>query len=370
VRREDLRLTVVVPTHNRSGLLSRALCGLLNQTAAPETYEIVVVDDGSTDDTGQMVAALGAPEARLRYLRQESKGPAAARNLGVREARGRIVLFTGDDCLPDRRLIEEHSRAHEQEGDVGVVGYVTWHPELEQTPFMAFLERGAQFGFHQIQDPENVAAWYFYTANCSVQRHWIEKAGGFDEDFKHAAFEDVELAYRMQKLGLRIIYRAAARTYHHHETSLEQHLLRQRLCGRAAVVCWRKHPELKVDLGIAHSARATTALKLFEAASEYAYALGVRDMLKGGERRTEERLDALWRDPELAEAGRAWVREVFGKLDPDKEELVQLRAELHRMKLEWERVTSRRLYRWSETAARAAWWIARKLGFGRGARAE
>lgn len=363
-------LTVIVPTHNRRELLGRALRGLLEQTASPESYEIVVVDDGSTDDTGAVVEGVGAPEERLRYFRQENKGPAAARNLGVREARGEIVLFTGDDCLPDNRLIEEHVRAHGAAGDVGVLGHVTWHPELKITPFMAFLEEGAQFGFRKIEDPEDVTPWHFYTANCSVGKHWVEEVGGFDEDFRYAAFEDVELAYRMQKRGLRIVYRPAARTYHHHETTLERYLVRQRLSGRSAALFYRKHPELKVEVGVAHSARMTTALKFFEAAAEYAYALGVRDGLRGEEPAPESDLKAMWEDREQAEAGRAWVREIFGEVDPDKEELIELRAELHRMKEEWERVTSRRLYRWSEGLARAAWRALRRLGLGRGVSVE
>lgn len=365
-----LRLTVVMPTYNRCELLGRALRGLLEQTASPESYEIVVADDGSTDGTPAVLEGVGAPEARLRYVRQENKGPAAARNLGVREAKGEIILFTGDDCLPDKGLIAEHMRAYEAEGDVGVVGHVTWHPELEITPFMAYLEEGAQFGFGKIEDPENVTPWHFYTANCSVKRHWIEEAGGFDEEFKHAAFEDVELAHRMQQRGLRIVYRPAARTYHHHETTLERHLVRQRLCGRAAALFYRKHPDFRVELGIAHSARMTTALKFFEAASEYAYALGVRDGLRGEEPAPEAELEALWQDREQVEARRGWVREVFGAMDPDKEELIKLRAELRRVRGEWERVTSRRLYRWSEGLARAGWGLLRKVGIGRGAGGE
>ena len=362
-----MRLTVIIPTYNRSDLLGRALAGLLDQTAAPESYEIVVVDDGSTDGTAEVVAGVGAPEPRLRYFRRVNKGPAAARNVGVREARGEIVLFTGDDCLPDKRLLEEHLRAHAGEAEVGVIGHVTWHPELEITPFMLFLEQGAQFGFNKIEDAEKVPAWFFYTANCSVGRHWVEEAGGFDEEFKQAAFEDVELAYRMQKCGLRMVYRPEARTYHHHATTLEQHLLRQRICGRSAARLWRKHPELKTEVGVGHSARSTTALKLFEAASEYAYALGVRDGVRGEEPPLDDELKALWSNEELAEAGRAWVREVFGPVDPDKEELVKLRAELQRTKQEWERVASRRLYRWSEGLAHAGWWVLGKLGLGRGA---
>lgn len=360
-----MKLSVVMPTYNRSALLARALRGLLlEQTAPASDYEVVVVDDGSTDVTAQVVAQVGAPEERLRYFRQENRGPAAARNLGVREAGGDIILFAGDDCLPDERLIEEHLRAH-VDRDVGVVGHVAWHPELELTPLMMFLDQGAQFGFHYIRDPENAGPWVFYTANCSVRRHWIEQVGGFDEQFRYAAYEDIELAYRMHQRGLRIIYHKPALTYHHHAPTLEGHMRRQRLCGRAAVLFWRKHPELKEELGIADAARSLTVMKLYEAASGYAYALGVRDAMRGQEPPLDADLDDLYRDPEMAAAGRAWVKEVFGEVDREKQELLWLRAELHLLQREWKRVTSRRLYRWSESLARAGWAALRAVGIGR-----
>lgn len=362
-----MRLTVVVPTYNRTDLLARCLRGLLGQSAAPDEYEVAVVDDGSTQDVAAVIASIGAPDDRLRLFRQGNKGPAAARNLGVRNARGDIVLFTGDDCLPDKRLVDEHLRAHSQGGDAGVVGLVTWHPEVEITPFMAFLESGPQFGFGEIADPNDVSIWHFYTANCSVRRRWIEEAGGFDEDFKHAAFEDMELAYRMRRRGLRIVYRPSAKTYHYHPTTFQQHLARQRVVGMSAALFCRKHPELKVQLGIAHSARMTTALDFWRAATEYAFALGVREGLTGERPAGSAELSALTEDAARAQAGRAWVREVFGAMDPDKEELVRLRAELHRLKQEWERVTSRRLYRWCEGLARSAWGVLRRLGLRPGA---
>ncbi len=360
-----MRLTVIVPTYNRSELLARALRGLSNQTLPASEYELVVVDDGSTDDTPAVIESIGAPAARLRYFRQDNKGPAAARNLGVLNARGHIVLFTGDDCLPDERLLEEHLKAHDEAGDVGVLGLVTWHPEIEITPFMAFLETGPQFGFSKISDPNDVPIWHFYTSNCSVPRHWIEQVGGFDEEFKYAAFEDMELAYRMKQRGLRIVYRPSAKTYHHHPTTFEQHIARQRITGKSAALFYRKHPELAVDIGIAHSARMTTTLKYWEAATEYAFALGVREGLTGEEQPDWSQLEALYADPKCLAAGRAWVREVFGTMDPDKQELIELRAELHRMKQDWERVSSRRLYRWCEGLARAGWSLLRRIGLAR-----
>lgn len=360
-----MRLTVVVPTHNRCQLLGRTLRGLLEQSVPPVDYEIVVVDDGSTDATRPAVESVGAPEGRLRYFRQENKGPAAARNRGLLEARGEIILFTGDDCIPADDLVEQHLRAHDECGDVGVVGLVTWHPEVEKTPFMAYLETGPQFGFGKIGNPEDVPIWHFYTANCSVRRHWLEQVGGFDEDFKHAAFEDMEAAYRMKGRGLRIVYRPSAKTYHHHPTTFQQHLARQRVTGVSAALLYRKHPELKFELGIAHAARMTTALKFWEAATEYAFALGVREGVTGQKQPEWDEIEAVSTDPRRAEAGRAWVREVFGTMDPDKEELIDLRAELARTKKQWERVTSRRLYRWCEGVARLGWSVLHRLGLGR-----
>lgn len=342
----------------------RAVNGLLEQSADADDYEIIVVDDGSSDATPKVVKSIDAPEARLRYYRQENKGPAAARNLGTAHARGDIILFTGDDCLPEERLLEEHLKAHAQAGDTGVLGLVTWHPEIDITPFMAYLETGPQFGFNQITDPEDVPSWHFYTSNCSVRKGRLEEAGGFDEEFRDAAFEDIELAYRMKQRGLRIIYRPAARTYHHHPTTFEQHLARQRVAGKSAALLYRKHPELVVEAGIVNSALKTTALKFWEAATEYAFALGVREGLTGKPAAEWSQVEALSADPARVESGRAWVREVFGEINPDTLELIDLRAELHQMRREWERVTSRRLYRWTEALAHAGWSLARRCGLG------
>jgi len=368
-----VKLSVVIPTYNRCDLLGRTLAGFLDQTAPPDEYEIVVVDDGSTDGTAEVVshliAQLPAPASRLRCFRQGNAGPAAARNRGVKEAKGEIILFTGDDCLPDRKLIAEHLRVHRKEGEVGVVGHIAWHPELTITPFMAFLEEGVQFGFKHIRDPDQVTAWCFYTANCSVAKHWLDEVGGFDEDFKYAAFEDIELAYRMEQRGLRIVYRPSALTYHHHQVELRPYLVRQRLSGQSAVLLARKHPELKGPLGIRHGGRVAMAAEFYQAITTYAYALGVRDALLGREPLPDPDLEALWDDADLAAAGDAWQRELLAGLKAenigDAMELARLRRELGKAQEEWDRVRSRRLYRWSEAVAKAGWRVLRALGLRR-----
>jgi len=361
-----MKLTVVIPTYNRSDLLVQTVRKFLHeQTAAADTYEIVVVDDGSTDDTPQAIAAIGAPESRLRYLRQGNKGPGAARNFGMREAKGEVILFTGDDCIPDRDLIEEHLKARDRYGDVAVVGHIAWHPDLELTPLMLFLDEGAQFGFTQITDPENVTYWTFYTANCSVHRHWLEEVGGFDETFRYAAYEDIEVAYRMTQRGMRLVYHHPALTYHYHAPTLEGHIMRMRLCGRAAVLVWRKHPELREKLGIPDAARPTTVTGFYEGVTTYGFALGVRDAVRHEAPPIDSELKALWQNPELAESGRAWALEAFGDVNPDKAEMIRLQREVHRMRENWEQVESRRLYRASEWLARVGWRLLRGLGLGR-----
>jgi len=362
-----VKLTVVLPTYNRSDLLGQTVRKLLHEQTVPAgQYEIVVIDDGSTDDTPRVISAIAAPESRLRYYRQKNKGPGAARNLGVREAKGEVILFTGDDCIPDSHLIQEHLKARERHGDVAIGGHIAWHPDLELTPLMLFLDEGAQFGFTQVEDPDNVTYWTFYTANCSLHRHWIEDVGGFDETFRYAAYEDIEIAYRMAQRGLRIVYHRPALTYHHHAPTLEGHVTRMRLCGRAAVLVWRKHPKLKEKLGIVDAARPTTVTGFFEAVTTYGFALGVRDAMKGEGPPPDGELNALWRSPELAEASRAWVREAFGDVNPEKAELIRLQREVHRMRENWKQVEARRLYRASEWLARIGWRMLRGIGVGRG----
>jgi glycosyltransferase involved in cell wall biosynthesis len=363
-----VKLTVVVPTHNRSHLLGQCLRGLLDQTLPADQYEVVVVDDGSTDDTLQVVKEVGAPASRLRSFHQENKGPAAARNYGTREARGGLILFTGDDCLPDKHLLAEHVDAHESGGDVGVVGHIAWHPDLEVTPFMSFLEQGVQFDFGDIEDPGDVSFWYCYSSNLSLPRRRLEEVGGFDEDFKHAAWEDIELGYRLRQRGLRLVYRSGAITYHFHPTTLERYLERQLIAGRAAVTFYRKHPELMEDLGIGHAARPVAARTFYDAALQYAFSVGVREALREDGRPEPDESQAVRPEGRLQESGRAWIHDVFGGDDPVREELEDARRQLQgmrKLRQEFEWVTSRRLYRTSEALAKWAWRTLTRLGYRR-----
>jgi glycosyltransferase involved in cell wall biosynthesis len=233
-----------MPTHNRKEMLQRALEGMANQSYPEHLYEVVVVDDGSTDGTAEFLAQFSLPHLRLRHVSGEQKGPAAARNLGIQHAHGEVILITGDDCIPDADLLLHHGRRHQAEADIAVLGYVDWHPEANLSPLMHLLSHHVQTGYPLIEDSERVAPQFFYTSNVSVKKEHLLRTSGFDEDFKWAAYEDVELGMRLARLGVRLVLERAAITYHHHEHDWQSIAGRQRVVGRAAVVFARKYPEI------------------------------------------------------------------------------------------------------------------------------
>ena len=142
---KEITITVVIPTYNRKEILRKCLAALFDQTLPKDDYEIVIVDDGSTDGTGEMVKAVAedAP-CGVRYFQQENRGPAAARNAGIRNAKGQIILFAGDDSIATPILLEEHADWHRRypNPNMAVLGYDTWSPEIEVRPFMQWLESG------------------------------------------------------------------------------------------------------------------------------------------------------------------------------------------------------------------------------------
>jgi len=247
-------VSVVIPTYNRKQILAKCLGALARQTCAPQ--EVIVVDDGSTDGTVETVDRFRS-SLLLRYIRQQNAGPAKARNIGIREATGELVVFLGDDTIPDVRFIEEHLAGHRDAPgtNCAIVGYVPWSDEQPITHFMQYIvgEGGQQFAYGALDrlDKANLPYGWFITSNISLKRRFItENDGYFAEDFRHAAYEDLELGYRLQQRGLRLIFRREAVAYHLHPTTFESFCERQHKAGQMAVVFARKHPELAASLGL------------------------------------------------------------------------------------------------------------------------
>ncbi len=248
-----MRASIVIPTHNRLHALQRVMAAIASQSVPPATeVEVVVVDDGSDDGTSPWLQAVGDKQG-WRVLNQTNSGPAAARNRGVGAATGDIVLFLGDDTVPQPGWLMAHLEEHRLFGGAGALAVLghTAFPGDSDSPFMRFInEYGAQFGYSIIEDPRAVPFNFFYTSNVSLPKSEFTRHGGFREDFPAAAWEDIEFAYRAQRGGLGLCYQPRARTIHEHCVRPRTFCRRQRTSGRSAAIFRSIHPELSGFLGV------------------------------------------------------------------------------------------------------------------------
>ena len=297
-------VSVIIPTYNRRGILKKCLSALLAQTYPHDRYEIIVIDDGSTDGTWEMIEQLveehGLKErsviippaesrseppaeagaeadgnrsekplagvegqveaerhsARLIYQWQEHTSAAAARNRGIRKAVGDLVILLDSDIVTLPSFIEGHVFARldpacEDGGD--------------QAPPLGFSTRDKTIVHGQViytEDLDNptstekritdISMAFFASGNVSIARRWLLEAGLFDEDFTEYGWEDLELGQRLKKLGLRVIRSDKPVGYHlKHEFSISKlPAIRKREIqrGRMAVIYYRKHPTFKVRM--------------------------------------------------------------------------------------------------------------------------
>ncbi|HKV40747.1 MAG TPA: glycosyltransferase [Blastocatellia bacterium] len=214
----EAKLSVIIPTYNRKAILKRSLDGYAQQTAREEILEILVVDDGSSDGTGALISAfVKTCPLPVRYLHQTNSGLAAARNHGIRETRGELILLGDDDIIPAPNTVAEHLSWHRnhREPEVGVLGQVVWSPEALSTPFMRWVASGDGYlRYTHLRAGQEVDLLSRYFNNTSLKVEFVRSNGGFDEDFRAYGFEDTEFGYRLGKKGMRLLYNPAATGYH------------------------------------------------------------------------------------------------------------------------------------------------------------
>jgi glycosyltransferase involved in cell wall biosynthesis len=241
-------LSVVIPTKDRADALARTLDALEAQEVGEASLEVIVVDNGSSDDTLEQVRARrGGARLPIQLLEQPEGGPAAARNAGAVTAAGEVLLFLGDDTEPeDTGLLRAHLDLHaaRPEPTYGVLGRITWTPRKPVTPFMRWLENGGpQFHYCDLAPGQVDAAGYFYSSHASVKRACFEQVGGFDERFPTAAVEDTELGVRLADAGLELDYHPELLVLHDHPTTPAQSLRRSIAVGRSAALYNRLRPD-------------------------------------------------------------------------------------------------------------------------------
>jgi len=202
-----MRVSVVIPTYNRKDMLRRSLAATTSQDY-PD-YEVIVVDDGSTDGTGEMVRR---EFPTVRYIRQEpNRGPAAARNQGVEAATGNILAFTDDDCVPPSNWLRRHLQYYSGE-EIGAVG----GPQVSPSPnFYDKFEMAHYMNEYvgPMRRLEKIVSWEgLATSNMSVRREVFERVGKFDEAFLTGA--DPEFIRRVIRSGYVIVRDPSLRVAH------------------------------------------------------------------------------------------------------------------------------------------------------------
>lgn len=252
-----MKLSVIIPTHNRAEILKTCLAKLARQNDVE--FEVIVVDDGSTDHTEPMVARLRhdykmANWSNLYYIKQPASQQGIARNRGVEKATGELILFMGDDifALPD--FLKAHVRAHQEnpQENVVILGYTTWDPKLLINAYMKFLESsGWQFAYKKLKKGfiEKDLFKYFYTSNISLKKTFFEKEK-FDETFLAYGWEDIELGFRLwKKHQMKVYYEPDAGVFHHHQMDDSMLVNRMRQVGKSAVIFEKLQPEAKIIPG-------------------------------------------------------------------------------------------------------------------------
>ncbi len=207
-----MKLSVVIPTYNRCESLKNTLRGLSEQTY-PD-FEVIIIDDGSNDGTdkflncplspvpGTQPLGVGESEAlrgKLKVISQSNGGPSKARNRGVQEASGEIIVFIDDDTEPGKDFLESHAKLHQESGSLAVIGPMLPDKNRKEPVWIAWEHAMLQKQYTALERRE----WWppgpnhFYTGNASVRRTDFLAVGGFDLSFTRQ--EDVELAFRLQK---------------------------------------------------------------------------------------------------------------------------------------------------------------------------
>lgn len=292
------RATIQLCTYNRAHLLGRVLDACFEQTISSNAYEVVLVDDGSSDGTPQVIeAARQRASCAFTVIAQANAGLARARNAGIARARGERIIFIDDDVLPIPAFVAAHLNAHRRAPNAIVRGAVINTQSFERlpTPTWTLADYSGNF---------------FWTSNVSVPLGTLQRVGSFTEAFREYGWEDIELGLRLRAARVRAVFNRYAVAFHYkprpRSGDVAGMLRRARAQARTAVQLRRMHPTWRVRL-------ATGEDPLQRALHRALRTLGTTERL---ERRVGTMLGDRALDDAQLRAARALERETyFGELE-------------------------------------------------------
>jgi len=233
-------VSVIIPTYNQSKLLNNTLIALQKQDIGIDRFEIIIADDGSSDDTRDTVKKFSSL-LNIKYVFQEDKGyrPASARNLGIKAAEGHVCVFIDSSVIMNTNCISEHLRFYKERENVSAIGYVYGFdqvPESErllkelvdpENPFDSVRKLAMNHIFADVREPHYAvhrykietlpAPWvFFWTCHVSARRSDLIKIGLFDENYDGRwGMEDFDLGFRLHQAGIRLCLLKSAESIHY-----------------------------------------------------------------------------------------------------------------------------------------------------------
>ena len=234
--------SVVIPTYNRAELVGRTVRAFLSQEGV--SFEVIVVDDGSTDSTYQVLSTIG--DARVQIIVQSNQGLGAARNAGFARAKGQYILFNDDDIIPEAGFLQAHHRLHQQLPKIAAVSRTYIPDSLGQQAFTRFWRERAESGVRGKPNAAPLGRTGFWFASLSLPRKLLP-ANPFAA-FKGYGWEEHELGWRLWQQGVRPRLTLEAKAAHEDLVTLENMLIKVRSMGRMAWQFLHLHPGWEVAM--------------------------------------------------------------------------------------------------------------------------
>jgi len=236
------RFSIIIPTYNTTGVLYQCINAIYHQTVPRDLFEILIINDGGRNEIiGD--THFSDRSFNIRYFNQDHKGPAAARNLGIREARGDILLLLDDDSLPTRQWLDAVSKAWDAfPGYDGIGGYVA----SENSDSIYCRVNSDLFNWFLKQQSTNHGCNFLVTCNAGYTKSIIQKIGLFDEHYKGAYGEDRDLNIRIVNSGGKLRLDEKILVYHDRDLTFRSFVRKHFNYGKAAFNIYTRYPEQRM----------------------------------------------------------------------------------------------------------------------------
>ena len=252
--------SVIVPSYNRRDEIRELLDSFTRLQFPKERYELIIADDGSGDGTADLVKEFQQTcEFTLRFYRQENRGPGAARNMGMENAKGDFFIFLDSDCTISPQwlqAIEEDLQREQADAFGGPDSYREDFPPLLKAinySMTSFISTGGIRGHKK----KGLGKYYPRSFNMGLSREIYEKTGGFG-GLRHG--QDIEFSHRIIQSGAKVILVADAIVYHKRRTSLKKFFRQVFNWGVARINLYKIDPQM---LELVHALPALTMLSFF-----------------------------------------------------------------------------------------------------------